>query len=420
MAVSRRVFAGATLVAIGVAVMGAAIAVAVFRANGSKLLAAIRPAAVPAAGPKALVDHLTYDLGVIESGAEIEHTFLIRNEGQAPLQLIEGPSSCACLLIELPKTPVPPGERVKVKMGITEAVKQDQLKPGHFSRDMHVLSNDPDHPDITLRLIATVNHRLTVMPLLATLAIDSSKPSSQQERSFEAWVYSERWEGFELSVAKLSQPQMQCRIEPAPEAKLEELHALHACRVVVTLPPEMPEGRFAEWIEFAARQKGVQNRLPVDWQQLAAGPGLLPEPVSGPATCRLEIQGRVNGRLTFYSPKIVEGNVLQLGMRPRGQRVREILVMKVNDEQHRLAARIETEPAFLQARLTPYASGPKELGLYRLEVEIPADTPACAYTGKHRGVVRLRTDHPRLPLIELQVDFVLAGGNEAPGPVAAR
>ena len=182
----------------------------------------------------------------------------------------------------------------------------------------------------------------------------------------------------------------------------------------------MPEGRIAEWIEFTARRKAAQNYLPVDWQELEAGPGRLPEPGSGTATCRLEIQGRVNGRLTFYSPKIVEGNVLQLGLRPRGERVREILVMKVNDERHRLAAHIETEPAFLRGQLTPYANGPKDLGLYRLEVEIPGDTPTCAYTGKHRGVVRLRTDHPRLPLIELQVDFVLAGGNEAPGPIAAR
>jgi hypothetical protein len=421
MTISRRVFAGATLVTIGAAVLGGAIAVAMLRAN-DKCLLVVRPETGAAARPKAVVDHVTCDLGVIESGEQIEHTFVICNEGETPLQLIQGPSSCACIVIKLPEEPITPGGRAKVKMGITEAAKLDRLKPGPFSRDVHVLTNDPDHPDLVLALTATVNRRMTILPSPVTLAIDSSKPTSQQERSFDAWVYSERWEGFELSVAKLSRPKIECHIEPATAAKLKELQARHGYRVSVTLPPEMAEGRFSEWIEFAAREreKGVRNCLPVDWQQLKAGPGLLPEPVAGAASCRLEVQGRVNGRLTFYSPKIVDGNVLQLGMRPRGQRVHETLVMKVNDQRHRLAAHIETEPAFLQARLTPYASGPKNIGLYRLEVEIPGDAPSCAHTGEHRGVVRLRTDHPRLPVIELQVDFVLAAEGGGPGHVATR
>ncbi len=95
-----------------------------------------------------MVDHLTHNVGVIESAAEMEHTFVIRNEGQAPLRLTRGPSSCACTLTELPDEPVPPGGRAKVKMGITESAKNDRLKPGPFSRDIHVLTNDPDHPDI--------------------------------------------------------------------------------------------------------------------------------------------------------------------------------------------------------------------------------------------------------------------------------
>jgi hypothetical protein len=428
MAISRGVLTGITLMAIGVAVAGAALAVATLRPGGSKPAETIRLHPLAAAGPKAVVDHLSRDLGVIESTAEMEHTFIIRNAGQAPLRLTRGPSSCACTVTKLPDQPVPPGGRADVTMAISESAKRDQLKPGPFSRDIHVLTNDPDHPDIALAVRGTVNRRVNVVPSPVTLALDSSKPLSPQERSFEAWVYSERWEGFELSVARASQPQMQWHIEPATAAKLKELQARHGYRVVVTLPPEMAEGHFAEWIKFAARGKGEEkclaNCLPVDWQQLKAGPGgpaLLPGPVSGLAACRLEVQGRVNGRLTFYSPKLVDRNVLQLGTRPRGQRVHETLIMKVNDERHRLtAAHIETEPAFLRARLTPYASGPKEIGLYRLEVEIPGDAPSCAYTGEHRGVVRLRTDHPRLPVIELQVDFILAAGSEDPGHVATR
>ena len=93
MAVSRLVFAGTALVALGAAVMVAAIAAAMFRPDGQKSAAAVRPGHGAAAGPKAAIDHLTYNAGVIESAAEMEHAFVIRNEGQTPLRLTRGPSS---------------------------------------------------------------------------------------------------------------------------------------------------------------------------------------------------------------------------------------------------------------------------------------------------------------------------------------
>jgi len=401
--------AGTGLVLAGAAIIAVAVA-AIFRPEGRKSLAASGPSQAAAAGPKAVVDHATYELGIIELAAELEHTFVIRNEGQTPLRLTPGPSECACTVAELPREPVPPGGEAKVKLSISEAAKNDDLKAGPCARDIHVFTNDPHRRDLVLKVTATVSRRATVAPSRVTLSLDSSKALSAQERSFEAWVYSERWEQFDLSVAKLSQTHIECRIEPAAAAKLKERHARCGYRVAVTLPPDMAEGRFAEWIEFVAREKGVRNR------SLGSSAGQTP----GATTCRLEIGGRVNGRLTFYSPKIVDHNVLQLGTRPRGERVRETLVMKVSDDRRWLRIRqIETEPAFLHARLVPYASGPNGAGLYRLEVEIPGDAPACACTGPHRGQVRLRTDHPRLRTIELQVDFVLTDG-EGAAPVAAR
>jgi hypothetical protein len=43
---------------------------------------------------------------------------------------------------------------------------------------------------------------------------------------------------------------------------------------------------------------------------------------------------------------------------------------------------------------------------------VPADAPSCAFTGAHLGVVRLHTDHPRLPVVELWVDFCVVGESE--------
>jgi hypothetical protein len=169
----------------------------------------------------------------------------------------------------------------------------------------------------------------------------------------------------------------------------------------------MPEGRLAEWIDFAAKPAaGNRSRH-------------TPCAVSDGACCfRLEIQGRVAGRLEFFGPKVIERNVLRLGALRQGEPVRATVLMKINDPRRRLSVeRIETEPTFLKARLVPYATGSKQIGLYRLEVEVPADAPMGAFLGPSAGVVRIRTDHPRLPTIELRVDFAVedaASGRSAP------
>jgi hypothetical protein len=77
---------------VGVLTLAAA-GVAAFALHGAKL---------GPTHPKAVVDQTPYDLGVIESGEEFQHTFIIRNEGQSPLTLAPGPKLCACTLTHLP------------------------------------------------------------------------------------------------------------------------------------------------------------------------------------------------------------------------------------------------------------------------------------------------------------------------------
>jgi hypothetical protein len=402
MSAFRRIFGRAVLAAIGIGAMGAAIAAGVLHSGESKTAATLPSGQPAASGPKAAVDHRSFDLGVIESGEQLGHTFVIRNVGRAPLQLARGPKLCACTITDLPDAPIPPGGQAEVKMQFTESAKRDTLKQGHFSKGIRVLTNDPENPDILLELTATVNRRVVVVPSPLTLVIDSSKPSSPPQRSADALVYSERWPQFDLSAVKFSRKGMSWRVEPAKKAELKELKALGGYRVFVMLPPDMPEGRLAEWIDFAAKPTGGNSSRHTP---CAVSDGGLSD---GAFHFRLEIQGRVAGRLEFFGPKVVERNVLRLGALRQGEPVRATVLMKINDPRRRLTVeRIETDPAFLKARLVPYASGSKQIGLYRLDVEVPADAPMGAFLGTDAGVIRIRTDHPRLPTIELRVDFAV-------------
>ncbi len=51
-----------------------------------------------------------FDFGTIEQGTPVEHIFKFKNEGEAPLMIVNAKSSCGCTIPEYTKAPVAPGE----------------------------------------------------------------------------------------------------------------------------------------------------------------------------------------------------------------------------------------------------------------------------------------------------------------------
>ena len=181
-------------------------------------------------------------------------------------------------------------------------------------------------------------------------------------------------------------------------------------RVAVTMPPDLPEGPLAEWIELVGASHGgngdrTQGAGGKGHGVVVSGPGSASE---APETLRIPIHGSVHGRLELHSPKLLGTNLLLWGTLREGQPAHETIFLKLNDDRRQLSVRrIETEPAFLRASLAPYRAEADRAGFYRIDLELPADSPSSAFTAPHRGWVRLRTDHPRLPLIEVKVDFCI-------------
>lgn len=338
-------------------------------------------------GPKAVVDGNPWDLGVIESGDEFQHTFVIRNEGRSPLMLKPGPKLCACTLTHLPTEPVPPGGEANVEVSFTESVKQELMKPGRSSKGVRVLTNDPENADILLEVRFTVSRRVAVSPSDLNLTIDSSKKTTPAERSGVVVVHSQRWDKFTLSATGMSNPLLQWHAESVSQEDLDEWEAIGAQRVKITMPPDLPEGVLAEWIDFI----------------------VTPSDGEPPQKARLDIHGRVAGRVEFYGPKVALGHLLRLGSVQQGQAAKANAVMKINEEPRQVKiTRIESNPAFLKATVSPCTTGSNRGGVYRVEVEVPANAPLGSFLDPHSGVVRLYTNHPHLPRIELNVDFAVS------------
>ena len=93
--------------------------------------------------PKAVTDETSHDFGLPEPGENCEYEFDIRNEGDAPLVLDRGPTSCTCTMSTLPNREIPPGMAVKVK--VSSKVEPEE---GAFSNQARILTNDPERPEI--------------------------------------------------------------------------------------------------------------------------------------------------------------------------------------------------------------------------------------------------------------------------------
>jgi hypothetical protein len=300
----------------------------------------------------------------------------------------------------LPDEPIPPGGRADINVGFSDAAKKDELKTGAFSESVGIRTNDPDRENVFLKISATVRRPLEIKSSPITLTIKTTDAEAAEKRWGEAYIYSKIWDRFDLVGVKGSREGMKWRIEPATEQQLKQLEARSGYCVAVTLPPDMEYGEFKERLELVATSADARERA---------------------HKLHLEIQGKIEGRLVIFGAKVDSSQVLRLGALDEGESAKEIILMKVNDRRQSLTIEhIETEPEFMRVRVFPLTSEAAKAGLYRIEVEIPGNARPCDYMGAQTGMIRIKTDHPRLPVIDLKVSFAVVGAGMHARQIAGR
>ena len=110
------------------------------------------------AGPKAVVAEPIKDMGVVPKGDKISYDFVIRNEGQAPLEIADVRASCGCTVAKFDRT-IAPGQTGKVNVEVDTATFS-----GPISKGVTVLTNDPSTPEIELTIRAKAEPFIQVKP----------------------------------------------------------------------------------------------------------------------------------------------------------------------------------------------------------------------------------------------------------------
>ncbi len=118
---------------------------------GPALAQQLAPATAPpgeSAGPKPrlMVEQPVYEAGDIEAGTQVSHEFLIRNEGDAPLEITEVKPGCGCSAAMFDRV-VAPGEtgRITISVKVYREWAGQELR-----KTAWVLTNDPLAPQLRL------------------------------------------------------------------------------------------------------------------------------------------------------------------------------------------------------------------------------------------------------------------------------
>jgi len=109
--------------------------------------------------PRLICDEPEYCFGTLSNTNDVPHTFVLANEGAAPLAIYRVQSDCGCTRVRLEDKLIHPGEQTTVQARLIL-----KGRSGHQHKRVTIESNDPDQPRLTLSLIGEAVAEVEVKP----------------------------------------------------------------------------------------------------------------------------------------------------------------------------------------------------------------------------------------------------------------
>jgi hypothetical protein len=187
-------------------------------------------AAARAAAPRLAIDEAVFDFGAVDRGTRVEHTFALRNAGDAPLRIEAVKSSCGCTVTLVSARDVPPGEtgRLSVSVDTTRMT-------GRATKTVTVHTNDPDAPASGLTVTGEVRADLVVTPSPLYLG----RVRRGESTHHEVHVRPGRPEAvYSVTVVEHDHPALRARLERRTDQPEQW--------IVIEVDPDAPPGHFDE------------------------------------------------------------------------------------------------------------------------------------------------------------------------------
>ncbi len=105
----------------------------------------------PEEAPRVELPQRHAELGQHPKGKTIEHDFVLRNIGKAPLKILKATPSCGCILVDLPEGDIEPGREAKLHL-----LFNTEGYTGQTHKTVKLILNDPTQPAPELSLMVNL------------------------------------------------------------------------------------------------------------------------------------------------------------------------------------------------------------------------------------------------------------------------
>lgn len=109
-------------------------------------------------GPIITIINPTFEIGEIDEGSPITHTYIIKNSGKEELKIEKVQPTWGCTVAEFTKL-IPPGQEGKVTLNVDSS----KIKAG-FTKTATIYSNDPSNPTTKIELKGSIKKYISVEP----------------------------------------------------------------------------------------------------------------------------------------------------------------------------------------------------------------------------------------------------------------
>jgi hypothetical protein len=335
-----------------------------------------------------VLDETEYEFGRMEVGEVRTHAFTIRNEGEAPLLLRKGPTTCQCTLSELEAGELAAGQSAKITLQWKPTAQAE-----HFGKGADIRTNDPQQRTIHLRVLGMVAPRMVVYP-------EGTWPSPDllegETTTITGLIVSPVVEEFQVTALESATPLISAECLPIDPKQLESKHGLSGYRIRVSISPQIPIGAFSFPLKIKtdvpARSADGSLGGTTEMDVMVTGLRRGPIRIIGGAQWDENNMAVVMGAFDAKT-----GKKLSLPMFVRGPGAHDFQLIEPP----------QCQPEALRATVTrdEKSTADGKQSRFRLAVEYPAGSPKMSCRGDNPGKIRLRTNLAGAEEIELLVYF---------------
>ena len=340
--------------------------------------------------PKAVVPEDEHNFDVMTVGAQKSHKFVIKNEGDVPLQYKLIGTSCSCTVSDMESKKVyeiPVGEQREIELTWKPREFDDQ-----FSKTAEIYTNDPERQIVTFSVVGRVEEILSSNPVEGwpLQDIDRNNPVT-----LTGEIYSSILEEIAIEKIDVSKEWLKVTSEPFSKTDLEEFNAKCGHKIKVVFDPaDLNVGKIAELVTVHTKVDEAKEI-----------PFAITGNFLGPITAR---PYRPEGTKAMrYHPEFLHIDIGQFPASKGGKGWYKLIIADMPEGLEFEATEIEPSLGNVKVTVKRQASPPQSKHQFAIvEFEVLPGVTTGTYQKKNSVKIKVKTNHPKAKELKFYLEFI--------------